>query len=137
MLASAGARTEATERSVTTADPFVAHCLELLAPLGSVTARRMFGGHGLYCDGVMLALVADDMLYLKVDDANRGAHETAGLPPFTYVAKGRQRAVMSYYQPPLDALDDAATMRPWAEAALAAARRARLAKPKPERRARR
>lgn len=111
-------------------DPFVAHCLELLAPLGPVAARRMFGGHGLYCAGAMFALIADDMLYLKVDDANRGAHEAAGLPPFAYHAKGRQRAVMSYYQPPLEALDDAAAMRPWAEAALAAALRAQQAKAK-------
>ena len=48
-------------------DGFTAHCLELLAPHGAARARRMFGGVGIYLDGLFIALIADERLYLKVD----------------------------------------------------------------------
>ena len=49
----------------------------------------MFGGAGVYCDGVMFALVPRDTLYFRVDDGNRAAYEAEGLEPFTYDGKGR------------------------------------------------
>ena len=55
----------------------VDHCLELLAPLGAVRAKRMFGGYGLYCDELFFALLAADRLYLKVDASTRPAFEQA------------------------------------------------------------
>jgi hypothetical protein len=58
---------------------FVEHVLELLAPLGNVSARRMFGGYGIYRDGLMLGLVASDVLYLKADTENRGEYH--GMAP--------------------------------------------------------
>ena len=72
----------------------VDHCLELLAPLGAVRARRMFGGHGLYCDDLFFALIASDRLYLKADAQSQPAFEGAGCEPFVYEARGRslQRA---------------------------------------------
>lgn len=48
----------------------VDHCLELLAPLGAVRARRMFGGYGLYVDDLFVALIAVDRLYLKADETS-------------------------------------------------------------------
>jgi len=81
------------------AHPFAEYVVELLAPLGRVAARRMFGGHGIYCDGVMFALIADDVLYFKADDVNRPALEQAGAEPFTYEARGK-RAVMSSWRAP-------------------------------------
>jgi len=54
---------------------FVSHCLELLSPLGSTSSRRMFGGHALYIDGLCMALIISDTLYLKVDDASRAVFE--------------------------------------------------------------
>jgi DNA transformation protein len=62
---------------------FVEFVLEGLQPLGGVRARRMFGGWGIYKDGVMFALIARDQLYLKVDDDNRAAYDAADLPYFT------------------------------------------------------
>jgi DNA transformation protein len=50
---------------------FLAYVLEQLAGLGGVSSRRMFGGAGLYCDEFFFALIADDVLYLRVDDSNR------------------------------------------------------------------
>lgn len=108
---------------------YVEYLLDLLADLGPVHARAMFGGYGIYCGGIMFGLVADDMLYLKVDDGNRDAYEARGLPPFVYDKQGKKMA-MSYYQPPEEAFDDAGELCRWAEAALAAAHRARAGKSK-------
>ncbi len=100
------------------------HLLDLLAPLGAVTVRAMFGGGGVYLDGTMFGLVADDVLYLKVDDANRGDFEAAGSGPFVYQGKTRPVA-MSYYQVPAEIMDDGETLCRWARRAWEAARRAR------------
>jgi DNA transformation protein len=106
----------------------VEHCLELLAPLGAVRARRMFGGHGLYCDDLFFALIASDRLYLKADAQSRPAFEGAGCEPFVYDARGRSTEI-GYWAVPAEAMESAAQMQPWARLALAAALRARAAKP--------
>jgi DNA transformation protein len=87
----------------------------------------MFGGYGLYCDGTMFALIADDVLYLKVDETNRSELERAGATPFVYAAKGR-RTVMSYLSAPEQVLESRELAAPWARSAYAAALRARAAK---------
>ena len=66
---------------------FTAFLLELLAPLGPVSARRMFGGVGLFHGGMMFGLIARDELFLKVSDANRPSYEAAGEAPFSYDTK--------------------------------------------------
>ena len=58
---------------------FVTHVVDMLEPLGPVSARRMFGGYGIYLDGMMFALVADDILYLKVDGESRSEFTAVGL----------------------------------------------------------
>ena len=110
---------------------FADYAVELLGAAGRVAARRMFGGYGVYCDGVMFALIADDVLYLKADDVNRPELERAGSAPFVYEAKGR-RATMTYWRAPDDAMESRAAMAPWARAALAAALRAKAARPRTE-----
>ena len=102
---------------------FVSYVVESLQPLGPVVARRMFGGHGIYLDGVMFALIAYDQLYLKVDGGNRAAYEAAGLQPFTYSGKGKP-IEMSYREAPSEGFDDPEVLCAWARDALAAARRA-------------
>lgn len=104
---------------------FVNHCLELLAPLGVVRARRMFGGHGLYVDELFIAIVADERLFLKVDDPTRAAFEAAGCAPFRYATKSGETGVMSYFNVPDEAIESPMLMQPWARLALAAALRAR------------
>ena len=103
---------------------FVTHVLDLLEPLGPVSARRMFGGYGVYLDRTMFALVADDTLYLKVDDESRGEFEAADLEPFRYWKKGKSYQ-MSYHAAPEDALEDAELLRDWARKAVDAAIRAK------------
>jgi DNA transformation protein len=106
----------------------VDHCLELLAPLGAARARRMFGGHGLYVDDLFVAIIALDRLYLKVDDDSRPRFEAAGCEPFVYDAKGSP-VTMSYWTVPAEAMESPALMQPWARLAIAAALRARAARP--------
>lgn len=86
----------------------------------------MFGGHGVFLDGVMFGLVADGDLYLKVDDANREDFARAGLGPFVYGGKDRP-TTMSYHRAP-EPIEDWRILEPWARGALAAARRAAAGK---------
>ncbi len=102
---------------------------EQLAVVGPVRVRRMFGGAGVFLDGVMFALVADEVLYLKADETTRQSFEAAGLKPFTYQAKGGKRAVMSYWQAPEAVFDDPDEMRAWASQAVAVAMAAAAKKP--------
>jgi DNA transformation protein and related proteins len=108
--------------------PFVAYCLELLAPLGAVRARAMFGGHGLYVDDLFIALIAFERLYLKVDVVSQPRFEQAGCEPFVYDGKGKP-ITMSYWTMPPDAMESPAIAGPWAKLALEAALRARSAQP--------
>jgi DNA transformation protein len=107
---------------------FVSHLLDLLAPLGGVSARGMFGGWGFYRTGKMFALVAFDTFYVKVDDVSRSEFEALGLAPFVYEAGGGKRSVMSYYTVPVDALDSSPVLCEWARKGIAAEARASAAK---------
>ena len=101
--------------------------------LGPITARRMFSGAGLYCDGIIFALLLRDALHFKVDDANRAAYEAEGMQPFTYQARGKPVRMEAYWRVPERLLDDPDEMLVWARAALAAGKRAAVAKKKPKR----
>lgn len=96
---------------------------------GPVNVRRMFGGAGVYADGVMFGLIAEDTLYLKGDVETKRDFEAEGLGPFVYEGRGRKIA-MSYWRAPERLLDDPDEMVAWARTALGAARRAAVAKPK-------
>jgi DNA transformation protein len=111
----------------------VGHCLELLAPRGAVRARRMFGGWGLTVDGLFVALIAFDRLYLKADESSRAAFAAAGCQPFVYRSRGRE-ITMSYWTAPAEALESADQMAPWARRALQASLAARSATVRPRRR---
>jgi DNA transformation protein len=106
---------------------FVGYVVESLRDLGPVRARRMFGGHGIFMNGLMFGLIADDQLYLKVDDGNRAAFEAEGLQPFTYNGKGKPVA-MSYREAPSEGFDDPEILCEWAREAYAAALRAEAGK---------
>ena len=108
-------------------DDFVDYVLELFGPFGTVVSRRMFGGHGMYLDGLMFAIVSGDALYLKVDEMNRVEFERAGCEVFSYPRKGR-RATLGFFRAPEDAMDSPELMLPWARSAYAAALRANAKK---------
>jgi DNA transformation protein len=109
-------------------ESLVALLQEQLEPLGRITSKRMFSGAGLYCDGVIFALILRGALYFKVDDVDRAAYEAEGLVPFSYEAKGRTVEIGSYWRVPERLFDEPDEMVEWARAALAAGRRAAAGK---------
>lgn len=108
---------------------FIAFLEECLAPLGPIQSRRMFGGAGLYCDGVMFALIADDAVYLKANDDTSAAFKAEGLKPFTYAGKAKP-VTMSYWRAPERVFDDPDEFVEWARVAIGVAKAHARAKPK-------
>ncbi|MEN9624034.1 MAG: hypothetical protein RJB17_829 [Pseudomonadota bacterium] len=106
---------------------FIPFVQELLEGWGTVSARRMFGGHGLYHEGLMFAIVMNQQLFLKADAQNRPEFEALGLAPFTYPMKGKEIA-LSYWSAPDAVFDDPTEAVRWARSALDAAARGHLAK---------
>ncbi len=99
-------------------EEFVNYVLDQLSPWGEVTVRRMFGGAGLYRDGRMFGLIADDVAYLKVDDSNRECFEKAGSYPFNPYPEKAKATVMSYYAIPAEVLENRDELVKWAQRSL-------------------
>ena len=117
---------------------FADYCCELLAALGPVVPKRMFGGWGLSVDGLTIAIVTDlgsgEKLWLKADEETRVRFEAAGCTRFTYdmrQGEGKEKVArsMNYYSAPEDAMDSPHAMAPWARLALGAALAKRQATP--------
>jgi len=108
-------------------DDFIAYLHELLEPLGKVSARAMFGGHGVYVDGIIIGIVVEGRLYLKADALTEPRFVATGNAPFMY-ASPKGPMAMSYWSVPEEALDSPEAMGPWARLALEAARRKAAAK---------
>lgn len=102
----------------------VDHLHEVFRDFGSIDARRMFGGYGIYHDGVMFALVSDEVLYLKADDATAADFESRGLGRFQYNKAGAVVSV-SYFEAPEEIFDDPEAALEWARRGYDAALRAR------------
>jgi len=107
---------------------FLAFAVERLAVLGPVTARAMFGGHGLYCEGLFIAIVTGEQLWFKADALTQPDFEARGLQRFTYSARGKP-VQLRYYAAPPEVFDEPPAMRAWGQRALAAALRARKDRP--------
>ena len=104
-------------------DSFAEFLREQLAPLGRISMRRMFGKTGVFCDGLMFAMVAGDTLYLRVDDRNRAAFaEAQSFPPLSYAKQGGT-IDLSFWRAPERLFDEPDELVSWARAALSAARR--------------
>jgi DNA transformation protein len=104
-------------------DSFAEFLHEQLAPLGRVTTQRMLGKTGVFRDGVMFAMVADDTLYFRVDDHNRAVfREAEAFPPLSY-EKGGRSIGLSFWLAPERLFDEPNELMTWARAAAAAAHR--------------
>jgi len=119
-------------------DGFLEWLRELLEPVGRVSVRRMFGGHGVYLDGLFVAIVDEGRPYFKADAETEADFVAAGCVPFVFESRGKS-VPSSYWSLPESALDSAEDMLPWARRAIAAALRkpvvkakAKSAKPKRE-----
>ena len=102
---------------------YVAHIVDLLQLIGPVESKSMFGGFGMFLEGLMFGLVAGNELYLKVDTQNLQDYEDLGLQAFSF-EKQRRQFKMSYYQAPEEAMEDAELLSDWASNAYGAAMRA-------------
>ncbi len=109
---------------------FIEHVLELMRTTGRSSARAMFGGHGLYLDGLIVAIVIEDVLYLKTDDETRPAYLKRHLDPFSYTTKDGKAYAMSYHRAPDEAVEGPDAMREWLRPALGAALRNAQKKPR-------
>jgi DNA transformation protein and related proteins len=108
---------------------------EQLAPIGPLTLRRMFGKTGVFCHGLMFAMVANDTLFVRVDDKNRDVFkEAADSPPLNYAKKG-ETIDLAFWRVPERLLDEPDELVAWARASLEAARRIAMRRePKAKRR---
>lgn len=100
---------------------YLDYVVDQLGCVWQVDAKRMFGGVGLYHDGLFFGLIAADVLYFKVDDENRPDYQAAGARPFQ--PYGEESYSMGYYEVPVDVLEDVDHLRKWARGAVAAAER--------------
>ena len=97
-------------------DEFIEYVVDQLSVWGEVSVRKMFGGAGLYCEGKMFGLIADDVAYLKVDDTNREDVVKAESSPFNpYDDKA---TIMSYYEIPPEVLENPEELGKWAQRSL-------------------
>jgi len=99
-------------------EEFLNYVLDQLSPWGGVSARRMFGGAGLYRHGKMFGLIAENVAYLKVDDSNREGFVKAGSSAFNPFPDKAKSAVMSYCEIPPDVLEDPEELVKWARRSL-------------------
>lgn len=101
---------------------FVSYLNEVFSEFGDLTTRKMFGGWGIYHQGLMFGLVADDELYLKCDAQNHSEFDAAGSEAFSYDKNGKEYK-MSYFKAPEEIFDDPERARHWASIAFEAALR--------------
>ena len=106
---------------------YLTYVLDQFAHFTKVTSRRMFGGAGLYADGLFFALLAEDTLYFKVDDSNRDDYVRRGSRAFQPF-KDDPTYSMSYFQLPEEVLEDPDELQRWTRRALAVAVSAAAAK---------
>ena len=107
---------------------------EQLSALGHITTRKMFGAAGVYIDGDIVALVADDVLFLKADATTQPSFTSEGCGPFTYMTKDGAHTLNTYWRAPDRLFDDIDAMHQFARTALAVSRRAPAKKHKPSKR---
>lgn len=103
-------------------ETFREYVLEQLGQVVPVTAKPMFGGLGIYSDGLFFALIAEDRLYFKVDDLTRPEFERLGMHPFRPNGEAKAKG---YYEVPANLLEDPSALAPWADKAIAVARHAK------------
>ncbi len=104
-------------------DAFRDYVVEQLGGLDAVTVRRMFGGAGLYHDGLFFGVLDDDEVFFKVDGTTRPRYEARGSQPFAPMAN--EAPMRGYYQVPAEVLEDRDALTTWAREAVAVARAAK------------
>ena len=96
--------------------------LEQLGRATPVTGKSMFGGVGIYAQGLFFALIAEDRLYFKVDDTTRRDFERLGREPFRPFGED---SAMGYYEVPADVVEDPLQLAAWMKKAIDVAAKAK------------
>ena len=89
--------------------------IDLMSEIAGISSKAMFGGFGLYKDGVIFAIVADDRLFFKADDSNRAKYEAAGSSPLTYDTSKKKDIALSYWEVPAEIQEDREALTRWVE----------------------
>lgn len=103
---------------------------DLLSEVPGMSYRGMFGGYGIYKDGLIVGVIVSDELYLKVDDTNRQDYENAGSHPFVYSSKNGKETSMGYWTVPPEVLEDRKELERWTLKSYEVSKRAKAAKAK-------
>ena len=90
-----------------TSPEYLNFIMEKLSPTGDIKSRAMFGGYGIFHEGLMFALISEDTLYFKVNESNRNIYEMAGSRPFPHG--------ISYWEVPTEVLEENAKLHEWAK----------------------
>ena len=109
-------------------DDLLAYVADQISAHGEVRTRKMFGGAGIYLNDLFIAIVDEDRLYLKADDTNRKAFELRNLEAFRPF--GDKGYAMSYFELPMEELEDPRGLAPWIHGAVEAAQEAERRKRK-------
>lgn len=104
---------------------FVAHVNEQLAPLGTLTNGKFFGGHAFKHQGIQFAMVMGNTLYFCVNEHTRARYVRDGSKPFSYATKKGRVEVRKYFSVPEDLLENQAELLQWAKQAINAAQQPR------------
>ena len=86
---------------------------DVLSEESGISSRAMFGGYGIYKDGVIFAIIANERCYFKVDDSNRSDYEQYGSGPFVYSHGRHKSTTMSYWELPVDIMEDRQQVADW------------------------
>ena len=98
---------------------------DLLAEIPGIKAKPMFGGHGIYKEGIIFAIIAEGQLYFKVDEQTEGEYKKLGSSPFTYTMPNKKPMTMSYWLLPADIMESRSELSLWVNAAVMASKRAK------------
>lgn len=90
--------------------------------MGTVTMRKMMGVAVLYLDGIIFA-VLDDQLWFKADKDSSAIWDAEGCERFSFATKDGRIETMSYRQAPSAVYDEPEAMQHWAALAVEAGRR--------------
>lgn len=85
--------------------------IDQLSEFGEVEVKRMFGGIGLFHQGLMFGKIGGDTFRLKVDEHNQKEYEDKGMKPFYSESKKKG---MPYWEVPIDVFEDRKELAKWA-----------------------
>ncbi len=98
---------------------------EVFYDFDNISSRPMFGGFGIYQDGVFFALIDQDSLYFKVDETSRKDFEELGSKQFTYPMKSGKISSLNYFELPEEIIENREELSKWVEKSVTVAQNAK------------